>query len=362
MMQQGDGISEPFFTVSRRVPHHAEHSGYDELARYVGRPVETPAFLRRFRGLGLIHRYFRQRSGMKWYDGLYAEVVTSLHMRKQDPAVYHFLFAERDYRYLPVLKPDRRHKVIGTFHAAPQEFSEVMKRTEHLKSLDAAIVVARNIEPAIQRIVGKEKLFFVPHGVDTHYFVPSRGGYASSKRCISVGHHHRDFETLARVASIVKQKDPDVTFVVIDRVFDLYFTAEEQEKIRESFNAATNVELKTDLTDQELLAMYQNSDLMVLPMFEATANVALLEAISCGLPLVVSDISGVADYVSSNEAALAPPRDAEQMAEHVLGLLGDHEQRERLSIASRNRALQFDWRIIAEQIRGVYRKVLEQNQ
>jgi glycosyltransferase involved in cell wall biosynthesis len=172
-----------------------------------------------------------------------------------------------------------------------------------------------------------------------------------------VGHHHRDFETLARAAAIVREKDPEVRFIVVDRVFYLYFTDEEQKKIKNSFALAENIELKTDLTDAELLEMYQRSDLMVLPMFEATANVALLEAISCGLPVVVSDIDGVADYVSSSEAVLAPVRDAQRMADHVLDLIEDRQQREMLAIASRKRALDFDWRVIAEQIKEVYKKV-----
>jgi glycosyltransferase involved in cell wall biosynthesis len=365
MMQPADKLSRPhtgsFFTVTRRIPHHAAHSGYDLLADFVGQPVTPPSFLFRIRGLGPIHRSFRRRSGMEWYDGLYLEIFTALHMRRNPPSVYHFLFADRHYRYLPSWQPPGKHKVIGTFHAAPSEFTRVMKRTEHLKSLDATIVVAKNLYPLLEPVVGKEKLFFVPLCVDTDYFKPSSASHAVSKRCLCVGHHHRDFDTLAKVATIVNKKDPDVRFVVVDRAFPLYFSQQEQKQILESFNSAGNVQLHTDLNDAELLELYQTSDLMVLPMFEATANVALLEAISCGLPLVVSDIEGVSDYVTSKEAALAPVGDAEAMAVHVLQLIGDRKQREKLSVASREKALHFDWRVIAQKITEVYGKVLSQN-
>ena len=127
--------------------------------------------------------------------------------------------------------------------------------------------------------------------------------------------------------------------------------------IMESFASAGNVDLQMNLSDAELLELYQTSDLMVLPLFEATANVALLEALSCGLPIVTSEIEGITDYVSRNEAALVPARDPEGMAQHVLKLLEDREQREKLARASRTKALTFEWRVIAEQIKHVYNTV-----
>ena len=310
--------------------------------------------MNRVRGLGPVHRYFRQRSGMEWYDGLYAEIFTSFHMRKSAPSIYHFLFAERDYRYLPALRPERKHKVIGTFHAAPREFARVMKRTYHIQSLDAASVGAKNLGPLLEPIVGKDKLFFVPHGVDTDYFTPSSKEHFPSKTCLCVGHHHRDFETLAKTASWIRKKDAGVRFIVVDRVFSLYFTREEQRKIMESFTSAGNIEMQTNLSDAQLLELYQTSAMMVLPLFEATANVALLEALSCGLPIVTSDMEGIRDYVSRNEAVLVPERDPEAMAKHVLNLLEERDQLQKLSQASRKRALAFDWRVIAEQIKDVY--------
>src|SRR5687768_14759897 len=104
------GSNQRFFTVSRKIAHHAVSSGYDQLARYVGTPVRVPPILYRIRGTGMIHRFFRKRSGMEWYDGLYAEFITALHMRRHRESLYHFLIGERDFRYLPELMPDRHHK------------------------------------------------------------------------------------------------------------------------------------------------------------------------------------------------------------------------------------------------------------
>ncbi len=281
---------------------------------------------------------------MEWYDGLYAELFTSLHMRRNDPALYHFLFTERDFRYLPALRSDRGHKIICTFHTTPDEFTKVMKYTEHLKSIDAAIIVSRNQAPLLESIIGSKKVFFIPHGVDTKYFTPLPQEHQSKKICLSVGHHHRDFETLARVAAIIRKRDPDVRFIVVNRVFSVYLSSEQQRSLKELFSAAGNVELRNDLTDDELLRLYQTSDLMVLPLFDTTANVAVLEALSCGLPMVVTDVGGIRDYIEPEGAAFAARQDAEMMANHVMRLLQNPGERKRLSRSSRSQALTFDWR------------------
>jgi glycosyltransferase involved in cell wall biosynthesis len=348
---------ERFFTVSRRIPHLAILSGYDHLATHVGTRLKIPPLIDRVRGLGPLKRYLRKKSGMEWYDGMYAELFTALHMRRPGSRIYHFLFAERDFRYLPKLWPKYRHKVIGTFHATPREFEKVMKYTEHLKSIDAAIVVAKNQIPVLESIIGKEKVFSIPLGVETGYFLPPDQNYTPGKTCICVGHHHRDFQTLGEVAAIIKKHDPEVRIIVVDRVFSTYLSLEQQQTYKASFASAGNVELRADLTDEELLRLYQASDLMILPLFDSTANTAILEAMSCGLPLVVTDVGGVRDYVDPRGAAFVAPQDAETMADHVIRILQNREERERLSRSSRNQALSFDWRVIADKVKTLYHQV-----
>ena len=345
-----------FFTVSRRISHHSVYSGYHQLVHQVGAPVHVPRLLYKLRGTGPLHRYLMRRSGMQWYDGFYLELLTSLHMRRHQSCVYHFLFGERDFRYLPVFQPNRNHKIICTFHATPAEFHQVMKHTKHLEHLDAAIVVSTNQIGYLAPILGKEKVVYIPHSTDTNHFVPPQTR-PQGKTCICVGHHHRDFATLGKVASILKDQDPEIRLIVIDRVFRYYLTPEQQRLYTKAFDAAGNVDLRVDLPEEELLQLYQTSDLMVLPLLDTTANVAVLEAMSCGLPLVLSDVGGIRDYVPPDTAAFAAPQDAETMAAHVMRLLRDREEREALSQRSRQNVLRFDWRVIADQVQQLYIKV-----
>jgi glycosyltransferase involved in cell wall biosynthesis len=91
-----------------------------------------------------------------------------------------------------------------------------------------------------------------------------------------------------------------------------------------------------------------------MPLHEATANNAILESMACGLPLVVSDIGGIGDYVSPDCGILVRPHDARNMAEAVLDLLSAPSERQRMAEQARAQALRFAWPQIIDQLRSVY--------
>ena len=96
---------------------------------------------------------------------------------------------------------------------------------------------------------------------------------------------------------------------------------------------------------------------MVMPITEATANNAILESMACGLPLVVSDVGAVRDYVCPTSTALTPPSDARAMADRVIDLLENEAERGRMACEARNHVLAFAWPNIVRQLAAVYEAV-----
>ena len=63
---------------------------------------------------------------------------------------------------------------------------------------------------------------------------------------------------------------------------------------------------------------------------------SLLQAMSIGLPAMVTDVGGMAEVVKNSECGLASPvGDAEAMAESIVRLAGDAGMRERFSANAR---------------------------
>jgi glycosyltransferase involved in cell wall biosynthesis len=347
----------PVSLIYSRFTHHAIHSGYDQLAKYLGKPLLQLRGVHRLVRLCHLDEYVIKRSGMRWYNGFYGELTAAIDMLWRGQRLYHFLYGENGYRFLCNARWSRKHKVICTFHVPPNVFTEVMYNVEHLKRLDAVTIVAHNQWDTLASIVGEERVFFVPHGIDTQFFRPAKPALRDSHRtCLCVGHHMRDLATLFEVARIVGMQVPEVRFVLVDSVFFKDKSMDVQHYL-DQFETLPNFELRTDVNEADLLKMYQTSDLLVLPLHDSTATNSLLEGIACGLPIVTTDVGGVRDYVDDNCAVLVPPQDSEAMAEQVLHLLNDESRRKTLAEKSRKRALQFDWAVIAEQMRQVYCQV-----
>ncbi len=84
-----------------------------------------------------------------------------------------------------------------------------------------------------------------------------------------------------------------------------------------------------------------------------------LEAMACGVPVVVADASSLPEVVG-DVGLLFPPGDAAALAAHLERLGKDDELRTTLAAAGRERAATFTWRRAAEQTLSVYESVLSE--
>lgn len=115
------------------------------------------------------------------------------------------------------------------------------------------------------------------------------------------------------------------------------------------------------LSDIGLRSIYQNADLLLLPLLDCTANNALLESMACGLPVVSNQVGGMVDYTSPSFATLAPLGDAEALSNSALELLGNPALAKSKGALAREYAVQnFDWKKVAESTEFVYSKMIQE--
>ena len=88
------------------------------------------------------------------------------------------------------------------------------------------------------------------------------------------------------------------------------------------------------------IPLLQHSHLFLLPSSTESFGLAALEAMSCGCPVIASDVGGLGEVVLHGKTGyLAPLGDTEKMAAYALELLQDQEQHQAFSRASRQRAV-----------------------
>ena len=86
----------------------------------------------------------------------------------------------------------------------------------------------------------------------------------------------------------------------------------------------------------------------------------LAEAMSCGTPVVGTDIGAYREIVEHGESGwLVPPSSPEALAEAIRMMWNDAELRQRLGEGGRQRILEkFNWRKAAEETLAVYEEIV----
>ncbi len=110
----------------------------------------------------------------------------------------------------------------------------------------------------------------------------------------------------------------------------------------------------TGYMPQEDLPLMMNAALaFVFPSLYEGFGLPALEAMSCGTPLITSNLSSLPEIVG-DAALLVEPRDEKQIAEAMWRVFEDAGLRQRLKLAGMERAARFSWPEAARQTMAVY--------
>lgn len=300
-------------------------------------------------------RQFIQKKGMQYYklSDLIAEIKAFRRCLQKKVDILHYMDGEHSAQYLPwlcKLPRKMRPKIVATYHQSP-ELLNTLTRKEVICLLDHVTVVSPEQTSYFQKLLPPDKISVILHGIDADFFRPGSKPKSGNKfRCITVGHWLRDFKAIREVAEkLVEYKDIEFR-VVTSKLTGPRLTGLEELK---------NVMLYRDtISDTELLAQYQQSDILFLPLLQSTANNALLEGIACGLPVISTYLPSVKAYLPGKEAVLIQDNDPEQFVDAILSLAHHPEDCTNMSKLARKRAEELDWNKIAPQYEAVYSKVL----
>ena len=281
------------------------------------------------------------------------EAYAVRHMVGHRKDLYHMMYRDMDLCVLPKIARTTGNRLVATFHEPPSVLNH-LSLEPIVRSLDGVILVSEYQRSYFEKLVDSERIFVVPHGIDTTFFKPP-SRRSQLPICITVGAHMRDFQTLDRAMNIIWDDDPNVRLFAV-HVEHALATKNTQLASRKLLDDE-RVHFFSNLSDEQLRQMYQIARLAICPFHDMTASNAILEAMACGLPVIATDVGGAREYLAGT-GILCKPSCPEAIARSVRQLLPDSAHAEHMSEASRERALQLDFTKISEQMQTVYAKIL----
>lgn len=103
---------------------------------------------------------------------------------------------------------------------------------------------------------------------------------------------------------------------------------------------------------------YQAADIFVLPSSYETFSLVCFEAAACGLPLIITDISGASDLVGQNEAGFIVEKDGQSVGAAIALLASDGELRKRMGNTARERTEPYTWEKTGEDFLELCRSLI----
>ncbi|SDB68202.1 glycosyltransferase family 1 protein [Butyrivibrio sp. INlla16] len=112
-----------------------------------------------------------------------------------------------------------------------------------------------------------------------------------------------------------------------------------------------------DADDMTLSYAYSNALCFVFPSLYEGFGIPVLEAFSCGCPVVLSNTSSLPE-VGGNAVVYIDPYNIENIEHEVRNLIGDEEKMMKMVEKGKKQLKKFNWDLAAEQTLECYRRVL----
>lgn len=215
--------------------------------------------------------------------------------------------------------------------------------------------------PAFLQDLVTGKAITIPNGLDPEWLndlnevVEDRTDFDHTLKLLYVG----DFSTNKNISGILSALD----ILQTQRPTSLTVVGGGRDagnRVRALLNSYSckGVSFHGRITNRDRLRLlYRTHDVLVMPSFYETFGMTYIEALSQGLPVVHSVGQGIDGYFAGNTVAAAVnPADAHSIAMGVLSVAGrlPWVRNECLEAARR-----FDWRLIGESYREIYRGILK---
>jgi glycosyltransferase involved in cell wall biosynthesis len=307
--------------LADRIPWFGQHTGYGLLPRYLGadtRTVQSRTTLNQIR-LGRLYRTLRRRPWRDDFVYAAAELRFALSSLAHPADVHHVLYGEGHHYYFERWRKAPAN-VVATLHHPPQQWAQQHPSfLDNMRRIGSAIVLYRCDLDAFEAHVGRGRVRFVRHGVDTEFFRPPVDPPADdSPSLLFAGQNGRDTAMLYRVVTALADRYPEIRFDFLVR-----------DTIRQRFDGLRRlsdhpaVRWHERIADEELRSLYQRSYLLLLPLEVCGATNSMVEALACGLPVIAPPVSVLPQLLKSGCGILIDEANPQQLARAVRECLSD---------------------------------------
>ncbi|GAA3917607.1 glycosyltransferase [Actinoplanes auranticolor] len=233
------------------------------------------------------------------------------------------------------------------------------------RAVDRVVAQTQNEVRGLVRIgVPRTQLTVVPAGVDSERFTPEGPAVERDPerpRILSVGRlvERKGYGDVIQAMRYL----PGAEYVVVGGPSAAQLAADPQAKklraLAEHYQVADRVRLVGNVPSADMPRWYRSADLLVAAPWQEQFELAPLEAMACGVPVIGTSVGGINETVVDGLTGdLVPARDPRALGGALRRLVNDKVRRFAYATAALDRARQaYSWKRVAAQVGSVYAAV-----
>lgn len=232
-----------------------------------------------------------------------------------------------------------------------------------LKNVAAVIAPSVAIEQSLknQNLFAPEKITLIHYGIDLKHFSPPAKAPQKDFTVLTIGHLApiKGHDVFIRAAEIVLSKQPDVRFIIVgeDKSHDGK-NRREIETLIKQLNLTDKIEL-VGWTD-DVRSFLNKSAIFVSAARAEAFGLVMPEAMVNEIPVIATRSEGALEIIEDGKSGiLVPNADYQLLAQKILELYENRDQRERLGKNGRLRVEEnFSLERMVAQTEELYRRIL----
>ena len=254
--------------------------------------------------------------------------------------VFHFIYGENTYKWLHIFC-GKTNKIILTLHQPLEYFQNNKVWLKRIKKVNAIILVGNQELESFKKVTQQNNIYFIPHGIRTDFYNPNKD-IPKEKMILTVGNWLRDYVFANEVYQKLFERYKELSIYIVSNPINKKFIIPHE-----------NIHFLNNISDDELKNLYQRCSCLFLPLKRYTANNALLEAAATGCQIAIASNEPDNSYIPED---LLKQTDLSTI--HCISMLNEciknSEIDYRISNFVKNN---YDWNIIAKQIKELYQQL-----
>jgi len=192
----------------------------------------------------------------------------------------------------------------------------------------------------------KAKVKYIPNVLN---YYPEKINKLNTKKILAIGRlaKEKGFIDLIPVMKEVLKTNKEV-------ILDIYGDGKEKEAILKAIknnNLQKHVKLQGFVTPNQLRSKMAEYSLFLCPSYEESFGLAILEAMSFGIPCIMfDDAKGPMEFVDEETGIIIEKRNTTKMAQAITDLLASPEKLRKLGNKSRERSLKYSFENVQEEL------------